>query len=88
MRKASNPSLLTIRKGPIPSLAAPDCDDDFQLVAVGKPRVREAAARHDFAVLFHRHAFPRELERLEQPHDALAGLDALDLAVDRELDHL
>src|SRR5258707_12288219 len=76
------------RVGAFIALASADGHDDLERVALGEPRVRIAAARHDLAVLFHRHALSRELERFEQPRHVGAGLQALRLTVYRELDHL
>src|SRR5258706_14904573 len=76
------------RVGAFIALAAADGDDDFERVALGEPRVRIAAPRHDLSVFFHRHALARELERLQQSRNVCAGLDRLNLTVDGEPDHL
>src|SRR5204863_81741 len=57
------------RVGAFIALASADRDDDLQRVAVGKSRRGVAAARHDLAVLFDGHAFPGELERVEELRD-------------------
>src|SRR5258708_20315955 len=75
------------RVGAFIALAPADRHDDLERVALGEPRVRIAAARHDLAVLFHRHALSRELERFEQPRHVGAGLEALHLTVYGDLDH-
>src|SRR5258706_14307053 len=76
------------RVGAFIALAPADGHDDLERVALGEPRVRVAAARHDLAVLFHRHALSSELERFEQPcHVGAAGLQTLHLTVYGKLDH-
>ena len=69
-------------------LSPSDGNDDFERIAIGQPRVRVAAARHDLAVFFHGHAFSGKLERFQKPHDIRAGLKTLRLTVDGELDHV
>src|SRR5205809_7076508 len=76
------------RVGAFIALASADGHDDFERVALGKPRRGVTAARHDLAVLFDGHPFPRELERVEELRDIRAGLETLHLTVYRELDHL
>src|SRR5229473_7830579 len=69
------------RVGAFIALASADGHDDFERIALGKPRVGVAASRHDLAVLFHRHALSRELERFEQPRHVGAGLETPRLTV-------
>src|SRR5712691_10307096 len=75
------------RVGAFIALAASDRDDDFERIAVRKPRLRVAAAGNDLAVSFHGDALARALERFEEPRHVCAGLETLHLTVDGELDH-
>ncbi len=76
------------RVGAFIALASADGHDDFERVALGEPRVRILASRHDLAVSFDGHSLSSELERVEELRDIRAGLETLHLTVDRELDHL
>jgi len=75
------------RVGAFIALAPADGDDDFERVAVHKPRFAVAAARNDLAVFFNGDALAGELERFEEPRHVCAGLQTLHLTVDGELDH-
>jgi len=65
--------------------AAADRDHDFQAVAVIKHGLSILAARNDFAVLFDRHAFTLEVERLDQPGDRQRGGELPRFAVDEQI---
>jgi hypothetical protein len=52
------------------ALAAADCDDNFQPVAVGQHLLLEAAAWHDLAIALQRNALACELHILDQGGDA------------------
>ena len=67
--------------------AASDRNHDLQRVAVGERRLRETAARDDFAVAFHRHALARELQTIEQGRDIGIGLEAPGGAVNIDFNH-
>src|ERR1700704_6667707 len=76
------------RVGAFIALASAYGHDDFQRVALGEPRGRVAAARHDLAVSFDGHAFSGELERVKQLRDIRARLETPHLAVYGKLNHV
>src|SRR6185436_3048787 len=61
--------------------------DDLELIAIRQQRIGMRAARHDLAVALHRHLLSGEVQRGEQGGDLDRPLEAVRLAVDRDLDH-
>src|SRR5258708_27786222 len=70
------------------ALASADRHDDLERVALGEPRVRILASRHDLAVSFDGHSLSCELERVEEMRDVRAGLETLHLTVYGKLNHV
>lgn len=68
-------------------LAAANCDDDFELVAVLQFYLSVLAARHDFAVAFNRNAFAGQAHLLQQLYQIEVRFKVLRCAVYRKGDH-
>ena len=68
-------------------LAAADCHDDLQPIAVGNQGAAVDAPRDDLAVSLHRHLFAFAVERCEQRRDIEGRVKALGVAVHRYPDH-
>jgi len=60
---------------------------DLEPVAVSQRRLRKAAARHNFAIAFHRYALACKLQPFEQGGNIGVWLKALGGAVDVDFDH-
>ena len=67
--------------------AAPDCNHDFEGVAVVQFQQTEFAARNDFAIAFQCDALALQLELFDQPGDLQRGRKRARLAVDGKRDH-
>jgi hypothetical protein len=72
---------------PEKKLAAAYRHHNFQPVAILQNMLGKLAARHNFAVAFHRDALVAELHMLDQRRNTERGVELLHCAVDGESDH-